>query len=467
MRVLSHLSVARTVHSDSEQMKTASIVGLAASVILGSVLAACGSTSADDFGEDDLSTGPTNASSSSSGGSTTTTSPTDPGPLKTGIPCDVDNILRKKCQTCHSEDPQYGAPQALVTYAQLKNANTLERVVARIKDQARPMPPQPKAMLTADEISTIDSWIRSGAKESAETCNSGATEAAAQKLPCTPDQIVISKTKFTMPTGKADQYVCFGMDIPIAQKRHITAFGPHVDNTKILHHILLFQADSSYGDAMRECAALSSAQWKLMAGWAPGGTNLVLPEVAGFPEEKGTTHWIVQLHYNNVGNLSGQVDNSGFDICTTDQLRPNDAGILAPGSVNFSIPARATCGVTKSYTLPSSFRTPINIFNSSPHMHSRGIAMKTTKTSGGKTEDIFDQPNFSFENQANFPVTKTAKAGDKLTNTCTFKNTSDGTIKFGEDTADEMCFNFLAYYPNNPAVGWATPAISLLPTGCK
>ncbi len=432
---------------------------------------ACGSnidSSGDLMGANESTSSSSGASNNaSSRSSREATDPSDPGAQKTGLPCDVDAVLRKKCQTCHAADPVYGAPQALVTYADLSKSGLMDRVLARVKDSARPMPPQPKPLLTAQEIATLESWKSGGLKQSEETCSSGAVEAAAQKLPCTPDQVAISKAPFTMPQGQMDQYMCFGMDVPVSAKRHITAFGPHVDNTKILHHILLFQSDTSYGDGMKECAALQSAQWKLMAGWAPGGTNLVLPDVAGFPEEVGTVHWIVQLHYNNVHNLSGEKDNSGFDICTTDKLRANDAGILAPGSVNFSIPARATCGVTRSYTLPSSFKTPINFFNASPHMHTHGTAMKTTKTSGGATEDIFNQPNFTFENQANFPISKTAKAGDKLTNTCTFKNTGDTTVRFGENTADEMCFDFLAYYPENKGVGWADPAISLLPVGCN
>ena len=33
---------------------------------------------------------------------------------------------------------------------------------------------------------------------------------------------------------------------------------------------------------------------------------------------------------------------------------------------------------------------------------------------------------------------------------CVFKNPTDSTVKFGEGTGDEMCFNFIGYYPNIP-----------------
>ncbi len=48
----------------------------------------------------------------------------------------------------------------------------------------------------------------------------------------------------------------------------------------------------------------------------------------------GTTHWILQVHYNDAsGKNVGQTDNSGYDLCTTDKLRPNDAAVMAPGTV--------------------------------------------------------------------------------------------------------------------------------------
>ncbi|MBX3189073.1 MAG: peptidylglycine alpha-amidating monooxygenase [Labilithrix sp.] len=396
----------------------------------------------------------------------------------TGLPCDVDKVLKTRCQTCHSAETKYGASAPLVTHADLQKSGPgasagkkiYELVSERIKDEARPMPPSPNPLLTADELATLDGWIKAGAKASSDTCTSERAGDGVKPLSCKPDTTLVAGAKFTMqPGAPLDQYVCFGVDINLPAKRHVTALAPKVDNTKILHHILLFQAPKSEPSTPTACSAFGSAAWKLVAGWAPGGNNLELPPEAGFPEEKGVTHWVLQLHYNNALNLPGQTDQSGYDLCTTENLRPNDAGVVAFGSTRFNIPPRATHAIRCDYTLPSTFNG-VKLFNASPHMHTRGSAMSTHRLPGGTgaPEKIFEMPNFNFENQANFPITASVAPGDVMRTRCTWKNPGDATIGFGEGTGDEMCFDFIGYYPNIPdrtifglpLFTWITPSQS-------
>jgi len=252
--------------------------------------------------------------------------------------------------------------------------------------------------------------------------------------------------------------------VNLTKKRHVTALAPKVDNKKVLHHILLFQADKAESPNAFPCAAFGSVSWRLVAGWAPGGENTILPPEAGFPEESGTTHWIVQVHYNNAQNLAGQVDNTGYDLCTTETLRPNDAGLLGFGSVNFKIAPRASKTITCDYKLGDAFNNA-KIFSATPHMHKYGTVMTSERIPGGNgaPEKILDQPTFSFENQAAFPASSTVKTGDVIRTKCGWNNTTDKEVKFGEGTGDEMCFAFLGYYPkiNNPfalPLNWVTPA---------
>jgi hypothetical protein len=39
------------------------------------------------------------------------------------------------------------------------------------------------------------------------------------------------------------------------------------------------------------------------------------------------------------------------------------------------------------------------------------------------------------------------ETGDQVITTCTYDNDTDKAVRFGEDTSDEMCFNFASYYP--------------------
>jgi hypothetical protein len=407
--------------------------------------------------------------SSAGGGTRVTTT--------TGLPCEVDAVLKSHCQTCHSSQPQFGASTSLVTWDDLQKpgpgANASKKVYellqSRIHDDARPMPPSPQPRLGAPDAATVDGWIAGGAKPSSATCMNTAPPDGVKPLSCTPDTVLKATKPFTMQPGSAlDQYTCFGVDINVQKKRHVTALAPKVDNKQIVHHILLFQTDTAQATEPFACAAFGSASWKLVAGWAPGGQNLELPPEAGFPENVGTTHWVVQVHYNNAKAQTG-TDASGYELCTTETLRPNDAGVVAFGSTSFSIPPRSTTTVQCDYSLGAQFAN-VKLFNASPHMHTRGAALSTQHIPGGNgtPEMVLDQKAFSFEAQGNFPITKSVTTGDLMRTRCTWKNPGDTTISFGEGTSDEMCFDFVGYYPNIPDVtlfgvpvfSWITPSLN-------
>lgn len=399
------------------------------------------------------------------------------GKTATGLPCDVDKTLKQRCQTCHGTTPSFGASAPLVTHADLmkdwpNGKKVYDLALARMKDENRPMPPVPNPRVPAEELSAFESWVKGGAKASSDRCEgpTGGNDGV-KPLSCKADTILKAKTGFTMaPGAPLDQYICFGVDIDLTKKRHVIGLAPKVDNKTILHHILLFQSSTSFGDTPKECAAFGSAAWKLVAGWAPGGNNLELPPEAGFPQEKGTTHWVLQMHYNS-GSLKGkaETDNSGYELCTTEQLRANDAGVLAFGSTKFSLPPRSNVTVSCDYKLPNTFQN-VKFFNASPHMHTRGASMSTERLPGGNgaSEMVFDQKQFDFENQANFPIKTSVAPGDVMRTKCGFKNPTDMTIGFGEGTNDEMCFNFIGYYPNIPdktllglpIFTWVTPSSS-------
>jgi hypothetical protein len=386
---------------------------------------------------------------------------------KTGLPCDVDALLKKNCQTCHAATPAYGAPMPLVTYDDLQKPGVLDQVSKSLKgDGVTLMPPSPNPALSDADQKTFSDWVAGGAKSTADSCTGAAPAAGVKPLSCKPDTVFKATKPFTMqPSTPTDQYMCFGADVTLDKKRHVTGLAPHIDNSKIVHHILLFQSPSTESPEPFPCEAFGSAGWKLIAGWAPGGTNLELPPEAGFPENVGTTHWVLQIHYNNTNAKTG-TDNSGYELCTTDQLRANDAGVMAFGSIAFSIPPRSTTTIKCDYVMGPQYRD-IKMFNASPHMHTRGVAMSTEHVVGnGEPEKIFEQDHFSFEAQSNYPIQKQATVGDVMRTRCTWNNPGDQAIGFGEKTEDEMCFNFIGYYPAAPevAVGsipvstWVTPS---------
>jgi len=93
-----------------------------------------------------------------------------PGEDAAGLPCDVQRLLRARCQSCHSSTPVEGAAIPLVTYddltARSKNdasVTVLARCLKRMKDTLRPMPPSPANAITVSEMTPLQAWLEAGA----------------------------------------------------------------------------------------------------------------------------------------------------------------------------------------------------------------------------------------------------------------------------------------------------------------
>jgi hypothetical protein len=391
-----------------------------------------------------------------------------PNPTSTPLPCRVDAVLEQSCRSCHTNPPKFGAPMPLLTFEDLHaaapsdpNKRVYELVGQRIHDDAKPMPQAPNPRLSALATTTLDDWIAQGAPARADgesctpTTGDGGTDSGDPNA-CTPDTSLKPTTAWTMPQNATDEYVCYGFDYTPAMKRQVIRMTPRVQNDKIVHHMLLFQSDSatSFDGTPKPCSAFGQLTWKLMYGWAPGGGALTLPPEAGFPAE-GTTHYVVQVHYNNVQKLTGETDTSGFDLCTTDKLRPNDADVFAFGSFGFSIPVNATKTLTCNHTV-TSLLDGAHVIAALPHMHKIGKNISTTIPAS--QTDLGTVKNFSFDAQAWVPVDHVLKAGEVVETKCTWVNDTGAPVKFGENTADEMCFSFTMYYPKKKLVSWAQPA---------
>ena len=89
-----------------------------------------------------------------------------------------------------------------------------------------------------------------------------------------------------------------------------------------------------------------------------------------------------------------------------------------------------------------------NVFAVFPHMHTLGTAISMSITpAGSTTPDTIINQSWDFGSQGVYPVSGAAAQGDQLNVTCTFDNTTDDTVHFGESTTDEMCLGVFYYYP--------------------
>ena len=95
------------------------------------------------------------------------------------IPCEVQQVLQAKCQRCHGDPVEEGAPFSLVTLEDLKrdtaSGPVYERVLRALETEY--MPPDfltldpPVQELTDDELDVLLEWVEAGAPaENAGAC---------------------------------------------------------------------------------------------------------------------------------------------------------------------------------------------------------------------------------------------------------------------------------------------------------
>ena len=352
-------------------------------LLLASAVAALGSIAA--CGASDAKVSPSGVPDS---GPVVAPEPVVPGSL----PCDVDKVLADNCRKCHSDPAEFGALMPLVSMTDLHRPARTDRarkvyelVPARVADDAKPMPPFPNARLSAADRAILSSWVAAGAPAGTVADCGNKPPPVDAGVACKPDLPIGPATPYAMEAASGDEYVCYGVELSRPTATHVTAFAPRIDNTKIVHHVVLFEADAPYSTTPTKCSSGGSLQWRMVMGWAPGGKGLELPPEAGFPLKKdgeGKTHYVVQMHYSNPQALAGQTDKSGFDLCTSPP-RKYEADVLAFGTQAIDIKAgMASYERVCSITVPQQL-AKIHLIASMPHMHQLGTAMKTELLAGG------------------------------------------------------------------------------------
>jgi Copper type II ascorbate-dependent monooxygenase, C-terminal domain/Copper type II ascorbate-dependent monooxygenase, N-terminal domain len=379
-----------------------------------------------------------------------------------GLPCEVAKVVSKSCGTCHGSSPQFGAPFSLSRVSDFKSTTKGsskplgQRVLERVVDDQRPMPPPPNARLTGAEVATLKAWIEGG--YAGEACTTepapggGATEGMEEPLPQPSDVQCYDITarasakgdKYSVPTTP-DLYQCFNWVPPWGSKKvQVVSASPIIDNSKVLHHWILYNGADAVTDGTNSSCVGAHPTAAFITGWAPGSEAMVMPPDVGLRTEGGG--FTLELHYNNKES-AGQLDASGARVCVTEKMRPNEAAVHWLGTQNLNkLTASGTCSPVAT--------GPVTILSMSPHMHLQGRHMSTAvNRKGGGKEMLLDKP-FDFQTQISYPVRATINPGDTLTTTCTYAMPTP----FGQGTNQEMCYNFVTAYP----AGQLAQAFSIL-----
>jgi cytochrome c553 len=402
------------------------------------------------------------------------------------LPCAVQKALATNCLQCHGATPIGGAPMSLVTLADLQKPaatkptlKVYELAKMRIHDTMKPMPPG--GMISAADLATLDSYFGAGATAGTDADKSctvttptpgggtedgtyGAVTAAPGEtcydMPTHNANTAGDTTPYVVTTG--EHYEQFYFKAPWPKGSIATRYGTKLDNAKVIHHWLMFSTSETDAEGTHKTSPLPTllgVNATLLAGWAVGGTNLSMPADVGFELPDTGTEINVQWHfYNSTG--AETTDHSAMQVCVVAAgTRPHVATITWLGQENLGgnkwtggagMPPHqmsnfsGTCNPNRT---GMNATDPIHIIFFWPHMHTLGINMKSVVNhKSGMAETIFDKP-FDFNHQVHYPAPYELAAGDTITSTCTFNNTTDKGVPFGEDTGNEMCYQFTYAWP--------------------
>jgi hypothetical protein len=251
----------------------------------------------------------------------------------------------------------------------------------------------------------------------------------------------LTSDPFTIQPGQ-ERYLCWTFRSPSDAARAITAVSSI--QGRVVHHVVVFRTIIDEWERVFDCPILERTSWIPIWAGGTGNPSLVTPDGVAFIVQPNT-QYLLQLHLQNTTEspVSSQAGvNITYDA-NVSKYQP--AGIFALGKFNLDIPAHQ---LGYSATTTCSSHRAMNVFAAFPHMHKLG--KKLVFESGTSASDAtmrYQIDPWVFGNQPMDRVDFQIARGDYLSSTCTWDNTTDADVQFGESSDNEMCFMILFYYP--------------------
>lgn len=208
------------------------------------------------------------------------------------------------------------------------------------------------------------------------------------------------------------------------------------------HHTLLTVGDPSGPDGVSVCTAGNNAPNGVF-GSGVGTKDFSYPKGIGMHLRAGQ-QLVLNLHLFNPSDkpLSGV---SGTLIKTIPEaMVEHAAGTMLAGTTTLNIPVggpttqTGTCAMDQDVTLIAVV----------PHMHQLGIHLKAVAESSVQGEMVLHDGDYDFDTQIAYPLDMIEmKKGDLVKVECTYMNTTDADVHFGDSSLAEMCFAGLVRYP--------------------
>jgi hypothetical protein len=236
--------------------------------------------------------------------------------------------------------------------------------------------------------------------------------------------------EFTVPASD-ERFICYAKTLD--EDLEIDRF--QYPSRPVVHHFLLARTTSPEPEGISECDVLFRPSWLPMFGAGAGDSDLELPADASYRFKKGD-QIMVQLHLLNSSDKD-VTDRAVVNMRKTSKTDAKTIGLYAFGSSAIKLPPQQTTDVTNTCAP----KQDLDVFAMLPHMHYLGAKLVfETADSGGNFTEIFRREPWSFDQQRVDSQALLLKAGTQTRVTCTFDNTTDKEVTYGESSLTEMCF---------------------------
>jgi mono/diheme cytochrome c family protein len=412
---------------------------------------------------------------------------------------DVAPILYKNCVVCHR--PNDIAPMSLMTY---KDTRPWTRPI-REAVVSRKMPPwhiDPKLgpfindpRLTDAEIATIDSWVRTGAKEG-DPKDLPPAPAFAEGWHIKPD-VVLTIPEFLVNAASMDDYEYIYVPTNFTEDKWIQAAEVLPGDRRVVHHATVSVIPASEVAKKMEASAKANAgedkyhyrTGKVLhirkdapvlddgcaspdGGGVPGtpsGDLNIVPGIylpghlaetrpAGFALRIPAGAYLqFQIHYSNHSGENVK-DHTSIGLVYAREPVKHEIAQYEIWNNLFQIPPNAdNHRVTSCFTLPKD----VTVLAYTAHMHYRGKSMKTEAIyPDGHHEVILDVPNYDFRWQETYFLKHQflLPKGTELVTTAYFDNSLNNpqnpdpskAVRWGEPSDEEMMGFWLQFADPNP-----------------
>jgi hypothetical protein len=259
-----------------------------------------------------------------------------------------------------------------------------------------------------------------------------------------------SKTTKYRVGAAADAYINFGFQAPWRGNFYLQVIRPVIDNSKALHHWLLYREQVQDGSITSTIGQHTGGE--LLNGWAPGGDPSDLRTHGDLSMELPATTYSIEIHYNS-SDPSAQ-DASGVELCgkstpTKELVSLSWLGHANGGALSYATGLCLTPATSWTGTCDPGHSQPIHLVSLTPHLHQTGRHIKSIINGPNGSRTLHDKA-FDFNYQVTYDTHEVLMPGETITTSCTFSEPQCA----GQGTSQEMCYLYVLHYPPRTLVDW-------------